>query len=70
MAGKGKKERNEWTSLPFRSQGGTMRHSAESNPGLAAGAAALRRLGRIDAVEPNALRPNPESVAVGDRRHT
>ena len=38
-----------------------------ARPSLAAGAAALRRLRSVDAVEPDALRLNPERVAV-DRR--
>ena len=54
---------------PLRRQGGTMRHAPESSPGLAAGAAALRRFRCVDAVKPDALGPNPECVTVGDRRH-
>ena len=45
-----------------------MRHSPESSPSLAAGAAALLRLRSVDAVKPDALGPNPECVTVGDRR--
>ena len=46
-----------------------MRHLPESSPGLAAGAAALRRLQSVDAMEPDAFRPNPECVAVGGGHH-
>ena len=35
---------------PLRRQGGTIRHSPESSPGLTAGAAALRQLRCVDAV--------------------
>ena len=37
-----------------------------ASPSLAAGAAALRGLRRIDVVKPDALGPNPERIAVGD----
>ena len=53
----------------LRSQGGTMRHSPESSPGLAAGAAGLRRLRRVDAVEADTLSANPEDDCVGDGRY-
>ena len=39
------------------------------SPGLATGAAALRGVRGVDAVEPDALRLNPECVAVGHRDH-
>ena len=39
-----------------------------TSPGLAAGAAALRGLRRVDAMETNPLSANPERVAVGDGR--
>ena len=41
-----------------------MRHSAESNPGLGAGAAALRQLRRVNAVEPDATSTLVRSLMV------
>ena len=40
-----------------------------ASPCLAAGAAALLRLRRVDAVKADTLRPNLERIAVGDDRH-